>query len=104
MGDYLATTDDSGELLDSFHLFSDDIAGTGEKGEDSDAAGGGCDKGVGGGDDGDQGKAAAADGQKMPKLKALDGEAFASCLEMCFEHMVRVCGWVGGWVSECMGF
>lgn len=96
MGDYLATTDDSGELLDSFHLFSDDTTGTGEKGDDSDAAGEGGDKGAGGGDDGDQAKAAAADGQKMPKLKALDGEAFASCLEMCFEHMVRVYEWVGG--------
>lgn len=96
VGDYLATTDDSGELLDSFHLFSDDTVGTGEKGEDSHAAGGGGDKGLGGGEDGDQTKAAPADGQKMPKLKALDGEAFASCLEMCFEHMVRAYG--------CMGF
>ena len=84
VGDFLATTDDSGELMDTFHLFSDESEGGGES-----AGGGG---GGAGGEDtnGDQARAsAAADGQKMPKLKALDGEAFASCLEMCFEHMVR---------------
>lgn len=53
-------------------------AGNGAKG--SGAAGG---AGAGGG---------AAGGQSVAKLKMLDGEAFCSCLEMCFEHMVRQAG------------
>ena len=86
VGDFLATTDDSGELMDTFHLFGDDTT----------TAGGGKGDGVGGeggGEEGEEGSATAAagagGGQSVAKLKTLDGEAFCSCLEMCFEHMVR---------------
>lgn len=84
MGDFLATTDDSGELMDTFHLFGDEVGAADE------GTGGG-----GGGDDNaqDEGGADAKGlrpgaGQSVAKLKTLDGEAFCSCLEMCFEHMV----------------
>ncbi|CAM9093662.1 unnamed protein product, partial [Phaeothamnion confervicola] len=77
VGDYLSTTDDAGELLDSF-VFS----GIG------DADGGG-----GGGGGGGSGLSASGEGkaiqtQSVSKLKTLEQEAFAACLEMCFEHML----------------
>lgn len=88
MGDFLATTDDSGELMDTFHLFGDEVGaadeGTGGGGEGDDNAqeeGGAEAKGLGPGA-----------GQSVAKLKTLDGEAFCSCLEMCFEHMVSGVG------------
>ncbi len=87
VGDFLATTDDSGELMDTFHLFGDETGGG--KG---DGAGGGAGGESGGGEGGEEGAGAAASaagGQSVAKLKTLDGEAFCSCLEMCFEHMVR---------------
>ncbi|CAN0200493.1 unnamed protein product, partial [Ectocarpus fasciculatus] len=82
VGDFLATTDDSGELMDTFHLFGDESAATGEGG--GGAAGAGSGNGGGSGEDGEQGTAAAAaaGGQSVAKLKTLDGEAFCSCLEM----------------------
>lgn len=106
MGDFLATTDDSGELMDTFHLFGDETttttttpAGEGGDAGEGDGAGGAN----GGGGVGVEGAAAAAaaaagGGQSVAKLKTLDGEAFCSCLEMCFEHMVSVEGLTGGWL------
>ncbi|CAB1117563.1 unnamed protein product [Ectocarpus sp. CCAP 1310/34] len=94
VGDFLATTDDSGELMDTFHLFGDESAATGAGAGPGTAAGAGAGAGSGsgggGGEDGEQGTAAAAGGQSVAKLKTLDGEAFCSCLEMCFEHMLSV--------------
>lgn len=98
VGDFLATTDESGELMDTFHLFGDDAGG--EDGDGGEGGGGGAgaggngveesEQGEGGGEGGGAGKAlGAAGGQSVAKLKTLDGEAFCSCLEMCFEHMVR---------------
>ncbi|CAM9660149.1 unnamed protein product [Ectocarpus sp. 6 AP-2014] len=93
VGDFLATTDDSGELMDTFHLFGDESAATGAgagPGTGTAGAGAGSGNAGGGGEDGEQGTAAAAGGQSVAKLKTLDGEAFCSCLEMCFEHMLSV--------------
>ncbi|CBJ32982.1 conserved unknown protein [Ectocarpus siliculosus] len=87
VGDFLATTDDAGELMDTFHLFGDESAATGAGTGPGTAAGAGSGNAGGGGEDGEQGTAAAAGGQSVAKLKTLDGEAFCSCLEMCFEHM-----------------
>ena len=91
VGDFLATTDDSGELMDTFHLFGDETSAAGGGGN-GDGAGTGAGE-SGGGDGGEEGAgaaaASAAGGQSVAKLKTLDGEAFCSCLEMCFEHMVR---------------
>lgn len=86
--------------MDTFHLFGEDGGGAGDKGSgDVDGVagegGGGEDKDAGG-ESGDVGKGTgvgvgggAAGGQSVAKLKTLDGEAFRSCLEMSFEHMVR---------------
>ncbi|CAN0520345.1 unnamed protein product, partial [Ectocarpus sp. 12 AP-2014] len=92
VGDFLATTDDSGELMDTFHLFGDESAATGAGAGPGTAAGAGAGSGNGGGggENGEQGTAVAAGGQSVAKLKTLDGEAFCSCLEMCFEHMLSV--------------
>lgn len=97
MGDFLATTDDSGELMDTFHLFGDEPgAGNGAGGGVEGGGGVGDDnggEGIGGEGEGKVGGGGAGGGagggQSVAKLKTLDGEAFCSCLEMCFEHMVR---------------
>lgn len=90
VGDFLATTDDSGELKDTFRLFGDDAidgtdgaavggdAGSAEEGADGSTAEGGNRAGGPG----------AGSGHSVAKLKTLDAEAFRSCLVMCFEHMV----------------
>eukprot|EP00752_Nemacystus_decipiens_P001861 g1793.t1 len=96
VGDFLATTDDSGELMDTFHLFGDETTTTtAEDGKGDGAGREGSGDGGGGGEEGEEGSATAAaggsgGGQSVAKLKTLDGEAFCSCLEMCFEHMLSV--------------
>lgn len=101
MGDFLETTDDSGELMDTFHLFGDESAAGEDRGGQGEGATAGeeVENGEGGGEvaaegasagAGRGGLGAAAGGQSVAKLKTLDGEAFCSCLEMCFEHMVRI--------------
>lgn len=102
VGDFLATTDDSGELMDTFHLFGDETAGG--KGDGAGVGSGAGGEG-GSGDGGEEGAgtaspASAAGGQSVAKLKTLDGEAFCSCLEMCFEHMVSEMKSVQVWKAQ----
>ena len=66
--------------MDTFHLFGDETGGGGG-GDGAEGREGG------GGEDNEREEGGA--GQSVAKLKTLDGEAFCSCLEMCFEHMVR---------------
>lgn len=75
--------------MDTFHLFGDETSTAGGgKGDGVEGEGGG------GGEEGEEGSttaaAAAGGGQSVAKLKTLDGEAFCSCLEMSFEHMVSM--------------